>query len=569
MAIVVVISGAWLTYQQFADSGCTGSVRLSVAAAPEIAPAVKQVADQWSQNGAEVGGTCIAVDVADQSAATVAGAVSREHSATLVGLGTGFESVQVPDVWIPDSSTWLLRLRNDASGFNPSKIVPIAQSPLVVAMPEPIAQKVGWAGKKLSWNTLLAQFNSETPLQVGIVDPSRDASGLVSLLAISQAATASGEGGAERRVQALRTLAERDSKVRQELLERFPKAATEDELAGGLSAAPLSEEAVVTYNAKQPAVRLSALYVDPSPTALDYPYSIMPQVVDQQKAAAAQGLLDQLTSSAAKEALGNAGLRAADGTYGSTFKAPLGAPQASPAITPSAGKPGSGGTAASGVDGAALSSVVGSWIATTLPGRALAVFDVSGSMSEPVPTANGLSKAKVTQQAARSGLALFGDDWQVGVWRFATNLDGELPYKQLERIQPLTVARDRLDQSINRLDPVEGGGTGLYNTVLAAYKHVKDGYQGGRINSVILFTDGEDDNANGLTRAQLLAALKKEYDPKKPVRLVLIGIGDKVSKEELQAIEGAVEGAGSFFAEDPTKITQIFAQAIGQRTATK
>jgi hypothetical protein len=566
MAIVVVISGAWLTYQRFADSGCTGSVRLSVAAAPEIAPAVKQVADKWSQDGAEVGGTCVFVDVADQSAATVAGAVSREHSVILAGLGQAPESVKVPDVWLPDSSTWLLRLKNEASGFAPSKVVSVAQSPLVVAMPEPIAQKVGWEGKKLSWKTLLAQFNSDTPLKVGIVDPARDASGLMSLLAISQSATGLDPTGAKR-VESLRTLAERDAKVRAELLESFPRAATEDELASGLSAAPLSEEAVVSYNAQQPTVRLSALYVDPSPPALDYPYMIMPQVVDQQKAAAADGLLAQLTGGGAKNALGSAGLRAPDGTYGSTFKAPVGAPAASPAITPSAGKPATGGTAASGVTGADLSGVVGSWIATTLPGRALAVFDVSGSMNEPVPTAGGASRAEVTKQAARAGLSLFGDDWQVGVWRFSTNLDGNKAYKQLEPIQPLTNARDRLSRSIDKLNPVKDGGTGLYNTVLASYLQVKKGYQGGRINSVILFTDGEDSSPpGGLSLEQLKVELKKAYDPKKPIRLVLIGIGTEVNKDELKAIESSVAGSGAFFAEDPTDITKIFAQAIGQRS---
>ncbi|WP_442875017.1 VWA domain-containing protein [Actinoplanes sp. NBC_00393] len=526
---------------------------------------MKQVADQWSQNDGNVDGTCVFVDVAALTSEAVAGAVSREHSVSLAGLAPAADSVKVPDVWISDSSSWLLRLRSEASGFAPTKVTSVAQSPLVVAMPEPIAQKVGWQGKKLSWKSLLSQFNSATPLQVGIIDPSRDASGLLSLAAINVAAASEKDGG-EKRVQALRTLAERDAKVRAELLSSFPRAATEEELATGLSAAPLSEEAVVTYNAQQPQVRLSALYVDPSPTALDYPYSIMPQVVDQQKTAAAEGLLGQLLSAGSKDALGSAGLRAPDGTYGSTFKAPVGAPAASPAITPSANKPGTGGLGAAGVDGALLSGVVGSWIATTLPGRALAVFDVSGSMAEAVPTAPGnASRAEVTKAAARSGLALFGDDWQVGVWRFSTNLDGTKPYKQVEPIQPLVTARNKLSQSIDVLNPTDGG-TGLYDTVLAAYKHVQKGHQAGRINSVILFTDGEDDNANGLTRAQLLAELKRIQDPKKPIRLVLIGIGDKVNPEELRAIEGAVKGSGTFFAQDPTKITSIFAQAIGQRT---
>ena len=48
--------------------------------------------------------------------------------------------------------------------------------------------------------------------------------------------------------------------------------------ASGLGAAPLSEQALVAYNASGPAVKLAALYVQPSPPALDYPYAVMPGV---------------------------------------------------------------------------------------------------------------------------------------------------------------------------------------------------------------------------------------------------------------------------------------------------
>ncbi|MFC7532605.1 VWA domain-containing protein [Actinoplanes sp. GCM10030250] len=564
MAIVVVVAGSWLTYQQFADSGCTGSVRLSVSASPEIAPAVEQIAQTWIQEGANVDGTCIAVDVAEQNSSQVAGAVSREHSVQLAGLGTAPESVQVPDVWLPDSSTWLLRLKNEASGFSPTKIASVAQSPVVLAMPEPIAKQFGWPNQKLGWDTLLAQVGTSDKIKFGIVEPTVDAAGLTSLLAISSVAGTDTEG-LKRKSRALTTLAENKSKLREELLESFPRSADPSEIASSLSAAPLSEEDVVAYNSQQPAVRLSAIYMDPSPVPLDYPYSIMPQVVDQQKSAAADGLLAQLTAARAKDVLSTFGLRSPDGSYGATFQAPVGAPQASPAITPSTGDS-EGGAAASGVDGKVLSRAVGSWVATTQPGRVLAVFDVSGSMSNPVPTAGNKTRAEVTQAAARFGLGLFNNQWSVGVWRFATKLDGKKPYKEVESIKPLTTGREELAASIEQLDPVSGGATGLYDTILAAYNEVKQGWQNGKSNSVILFTDGINANDDGIDQDQLLAALKKAQDPTKPIRLVLIGIGNEVDKNELLSISKVVRGSGVFIATDEAKIGDIFFEAIGTRT---
>src|SRR3954471_20249873 len=156
MAIVVVLAGSYLGYQRLADSGCSGSVRLTVAAAPEVAPAVEQAAQRWIQDGANVNGTCVAVTVTAMNPATMAAAVASEHKVTLTGLGAAPESVKVPDVWIADSSTWLLRLKSEAPGFVPTDGKPIAQSPVVVATPQPIAQTLGWPDKKLGWKDLLA-----------------------------------------------------------------------------------------------------------------------------------------------------------------------------------------------------------------------------------------------------------------------------------------------------------------------------------------------------------------------------------------------------------------------------
>ncbi|HWS33538.1 MAG TPA: substrate-binding and VWA domain-containing protein [Actinoplanes sp.] len=570
MALVVVVAGTYLGYQQFADSGCTGSVNLTVAASPEIKPAVEQVVTQWRQAGAEVDGTCVVVAVSEANSATIAGAVSRDHSVTLPGLDKAPDAVQVPDVWIPDSSTWLLRLQTEAAGFLPSNVTSVAQSPLVLAAPEAIAEKLGWPNKKVGWNQLLGNFNSDEPLSVGIMNPTMDSSGLTSLLAISQSVGTTSAAANQAKTRALTVLANNKSNLRPELMARFPKSEADIGNADSVSLAPVSEADVVAYNAQRPAVQLAAMYLEPNPAPMDYPYTVMPQVVDQQKSAAASALLQQLSTSSAKDALASAGLRVPDGSYGASFAAPMGAPQASPEVTASATKSASGGTAAAAETGAALSAVVGSWIAITTPGRALTIFDTSGSMLEPVPTAGGATRAKVTQDAARTGLGLFSEKWSVGVWRFSTNENGALPYRQIVPIKSLSTSRTELQQSIEQLTPNKNGDTGLYATLLAGYKHVKKDWAPKKINSVILFTDGQNDFDDGIQEEAFKDLFAKEVDPTKPIRVILIGIGEGANADEMKRIQALDEkNVGVFIAKDPTTITTIFAQAIGSRTGVK
>jgi Mg-chelatase subunit ChlD len=117
------------------------------------------------------------------------------------------------------------------------------------------------------------------------------------------------------------------------------------------------------------------------------------------------------------------------------------------------------------------------------------------------------------------------------------------------------------------MKPKKTGDTGLYDTALAAYKTVQNGWEAGRVNSVILFTDGVNENPGGLTRDELTAALKKARDPKRPVRMVIIGIGTEVDRGELKAIADASgPSSGVFVAEDPARINEIFLQAIATRT---
>jgi hypothetical protein len=323
---------------------------------------------------------------------------------------------------------------------------------------------------------------------------------------------------------------------------------------------------VIAFNAERPPIKLAALYLEPQPPALDYPFAVMPEV-DLQKSAAATGLRQALQQGTFKNALASAGLRSADGTVGNGFVAPVGAPPATPPAKASAAADGSqGGTAAAGLDAGAISQALGGWAAITLPGRLLAVFDISGSMKAPVPTAGGRSRAEVTQVAASQGLALFDDKWSVGVWLFSTELVGKRAWRELVPISPLTAARSQLQGSIAQIVPKDNGDTGLYDTALAAYRNMQDSWEGGRVNSVVLFTDGKNENKGGISRAQLLAELKRLNDPKRPVRLVIIGIGNEVDRQELESIVTATKDGDVFIAEDPARISEIFLEAISSRS---
>jgi hypothetical protein len=94
---------------------------------------------------------------------------------------------------------------------------------------------------------------------------------------------------------------------------------------------------------------------------------------------------------------------------------------------------------------------------------------------------------------------------------------------------------------------------------------VQSGWDPGRINSVLMLTDGENQDKNGLSLQQLLTELKKIKDPKRPIQVVILGIGPSVGPNALEQITAAA-GGGVFITEDPAKIGDIFLKAVALRT---
>jgi hypothetical protein len=169
----------------------------------------------------------------------------------------------------------------------------------------------------------------------------------------------------------------------------------------------------------------------------------------------------------------------------------------------------------------------------------------------------------VTLQAAELGIGLMKPTTKLGIWLFSTNLDGEnKDYRELLPVLPIRdhVAADAMAK-LRAVEALPNGATGMYDTTLAAYQAATQTFEPGRINTVILLTDGRNDDANSISRDQLLAELQQLQDPRRPVRIVGIGIGPDIDVGELQAIAGAT-GGQAFTTADPTKIGDVFYAAL-------
>jgi len=145
---------------------------------------------------------------------------------------------------------------------------------------------------------------------------------------------------------------------------------------------------------------------------------------------------------------------------------------------------------------------------------------------------------------------------------FTNNLNGSKDYRALLSVRPLSeqLAGGAV-RTLRGLRAASNGNTALYDAVLAAYQDSRRNWEPGRINAVVVLTDGKDDNASDITRDRLLTELGQMQDPRRPLKGIGIGIGPDVDRAELTAIAKAT-GGQAYIATDPTKIGDVFLAAL-------
>ena len=520
--------------------GCSGTIALRVVASPEIAPGLGEISASWMQEGPQTSGKCIELTVEGAPSATVASNLTV-YAGRAIDVAAQPEPTPsedaLPTVWVPDSTAWLTRVRTvDRAAFDldaPS----IASSQVVVAMPEAAARLVGWPGKSLPIASI-KQLLSQGSLKLGIAEPRRETASLAATMVLGEALTATVDD-LPALVKMFRGVTKTSSTA--ELLRSFGPQIT---------AGPASEQAVLAYNATGPAVKLAPVQLDPIAPSLDYPYAVRSGI--PREAAQAAGLFRRvLLEPAAREALARRAFRDASGETSPGF----------PSSNGSNGSNVSSGDAFIGPpisDRAKIEEAIGLWTAANSPSRTLALFDVTSSMGTLVQTtAGGKSRAQVMIEAAQSGLALFTSDSRVGMWAFSARHQEVMPIAALS-----AESTAEFNQRMAAAVPGPTNDSPLYDTLTAAYREMREGYDPTRPNIIVVLTDGGDSNAGGVRFERFRQDLQRLAETTRPIRVVLIGIGvGTADAADLRRI-AEVLGGGFFPLKSPEEIQTIFLRAL-------
>ncbi len=208
------------------------------------------------------------------------------------------------------------------------------------------------------------------------------------------------------------------------------------------------------------------------------------------------------------------------------------------------------------------------WEVLSVPSSVLGVFDVSGSMDF---LEGAQTRAQLASAVVSAALGVFPDGARVGLWAFSIDLGGPgqdwrvmEPTRRLDEAVDGATQRELLQARAAELPDLTTGGTGLYDTTLAAYQQAVRDYDAAYANSVILLTDGANDDPGSISRRELLDRLEELRDPQRPVRIIGLAISADADFRALQRIS-KVTGGEAFRAEDPADIQTVFNQAISSR----
>jgi hypothetical protein len=186
--------------------------------------------------------------------------------------------------------------------------------------------------------------------------------------------------------------------------------------------------------------------------------------------------------------------------------------------------------------------VFATWYAADRRADVLVAVDVSGSMKAKAPGSN-----RPLIDLVKDGFADLGrelpDDSELSLWEFGVKLAPPNDYQVL--LPRATLSREHRDAIGSAVAALraDSTGTGLHDTILAAYTEARDRYRDGVPNHVVVFTDGRNEKDPGsLTREQLGKRLAAAADPKRPVRLTVVAFGDQPDVALLKAALDPVGG---------------------------
>jgi Ca-activated chloride channel family protein len=541
--------------------GCTGAPTTITVVADGHSRVLAELARRWTADRPSVTGRCVG--------ARVVHADSSQVAATLGPAWDEQRDGPRPDIWAPDSVLWLRVAANrpDAASLLPGDAGSIASSPIVLALRRPMAEALGWPRQAIGWEEVLGAFVTPdawsraghpewSALRFGMSEPTASTAGLASVLALLDR-DANAELSDEELTgglafsHVLDTIAPSPAVFFDDL--RGARPGTEPTIASF----PAVEQDLAGYSAGNPALALVPIYPRQHTVVADYPYALLTASwVDDTRRAAAEQFRQYLLGPAGRAALAAEGFRAPDHSVANTVL-----------LGPDLGFQRDIATPRSAPTAAALSQLVTDWTGLQRRSNILAVLDVSGSMNDPVPGTQ-LTRLHLLKQTASAGFNLLTSRTSIGLWEFSSRLTATTDHRELVPFGPMTVPVSgipRVQALLGAVNALQArGGTGLYNTAYAAVSAMHSVWQPNSTNVVLLITDGRNENAGGLTRAQLIDRLAREARPDRPVQVIGIAVGPESDADVLHEIS-RVTGGRTFVARDPTTAVQTLILAFAGR----
>ncbi|HEX4979885.1 MAG TPA: extracellular solute-binding protein [Acidimicrobiales bacterium] len=569
------------------EAGVSGDVPedctpVEIASSPEKIELLNALAQRFNASDEAGEGGCAFVRVFRSSSGVAADLLTR-------GWPDEATNGPRPVIWSPAAKSWgaIVNQRlaeRDEEPITDPDAQPFMVTPLVIAMPRPMAEALGWPDTPIGYADLLALAADPNGwaskghpewgrFKLGKTNPNFSTSGLSSTIAQYYAATGKqvdltlediNRADVDQFARGVESAVVHYGDITMTFLNNLYR---NDRAGVGLtyiSAVAIEEKSIIDYNAgnpdgivdpgeepRKPRVPLVAIYPEEGTLFSDNPFFILDAewVTERQKAAArAFQAFVQLPDN--QRRVLEFGFRPGNP------EVPVGAP-----ITAANGvDPRQPRTTLGVPDPAVLVRLLDKWAEQRKAAKVMLVLDVSGSMGEEVT--DGRTKLDLAKRAAIDALDQFKPEDEVALRIFSTDLGPQdhPDYVDLVGFGPISQQRERMALEIERLVPVAG--TPLYSVAQGSYEDMKESHDGNRINAVVLLTDGRnEDDYDDLDETLARLRAGSEGQSASPVRLFTIAYGGDADKATLERLAQATNAA-AYDASDPGSITKVLTAVI-------
>jgi Ca-activated chloride channel homolog len=583
-ALAVLTVAATLAVLSPGIAHAADCITVDMEVSPEKVDLLTDLAKRFNDSDrANLAGQCIAVRVVSKSSGEAASLLADDWPNPKA-------NGPRPVVWSPASSAWgqvVNQRRADAGkkAIAPAG-TPLQLTPLVIAMPKPMAEALGYPNTPLGYADILGLARNPEgwgayghpewgPFRLGKTNPNFSTSALNATIAQYYAASGKTNGLA---LEALNR-PEVDDFARgvessvvhygDTTLTFLNNLYRADQRGVGLtyvSAVAVEEKSVIDFNKgnpdgildpgehpKPPRVPLVAIYPKEGTLFSDSPFITVdaPWVSLKQKRAAAK-FEQYVEQPANQKRVLKFGFRPGNPkvAIGAPIEAKYGVDPNQPQTTLELPSP------------PVLVGLIDRWGQNRKSARVLIVIDVSGSMGEPA-SGQGDSKLDLVKKAAVAALGQFKPDDDVGLWIFSTGVNRQEPTDYLELVPtgPIGPQREAMAAKINDLVPTQG--TPLYTVTKAADDQLVQTFDAQRINAVLLLTDGKNEDERNTDLDGLLRSLRarNEGQVANPVRVFPIAYGQDADLPTLKRIAEATN-ATVYNAADPKSIDKVFLAVV-------